>query len=121
MWGGSTHIPPMPPQAQQPPAHLVQPAPPLYTPKPAPVKRPFTWADVATFLGFCASVLGYFGASLLFFPLGIIASVLGFQGERARGLAVAGIVVATLGLLLKIMRILEQLNFLPGWFISGVW
>ena len=116
-----THIPPMPPQAQQPPAHLVQPAPPLYTPKPAPVKRPFTWADVATFLGFCASVLGYFGASLLFFPLGIVASVLGFQGERTREWAVAGIVVATLGLLLKIMRILEQLNFLPGWFISGVW
>ncbi len=65
--------------------------------------------------------MGYFGASLLFFPLGILASVLGFKGDRARGLAVAGIVIATLGLLLKLMFILRQAEFLPGWFTSGVW
>ena len=84
-------------------------------------RRPFTWADVATFLGFCSSIVGYFGASLLFFPLGILASVLGFKGDRARGLAVAGIVIATLGLLLKLMFILRQAEFLPQWFTSGVW
>ena len=77
--------------------------------------------DVSTFLGFCASIVGYFGASLLFFPLGILASVLGFQGNRARGLAVAGIVISTLGLLLKLMNILELVDFLPWWFTSGVW
>ena len=39
----------------------------------------------------------------------------------SRGLAVAGIVIATLGLLLKLMFILRQAEFLPQWFTSGVW
>lgn len=112
-----THVPPLPPQAQP----LAPAPPPYYAPRPQPARRPFTWADVATFLGFCASIVGYFGASLLFFPLGILASVLGFKGDRARGLAVAGIVIATLGLLLKLMVVLRQAEFLPGWFTSGVW
>lgn len=112
-----THVPPLPPQAQP----LAPAPPPYYAPRPQPARRPFTWADVATFLGFCASIVGYFGASLLFFPLGILASVLGFKGDRARGLAVAGIVIATLGLLLKLMFILRQAEFLPQWFTSGVW
>ena len=47
--------------------------------------------------------------------------MLGFKGDRARGLAVAGIVIATLGLLLKLMFILRQAEFLPQWFTSGVW
>ena len=112
-----THVPPLPPQAQP-----LAPAPPPYNaPRPQPARRPFTWADVATFLGFCASIVGYFGASVLFFPLAILASVLGFKGDRARGLAVAGIVIATLGLLLKLMFILRQAEFLPQWFTSGVW
>lgn len=112
-----THVPPLPPQAQP----LAPAPPPYYAPWPQPARRPFTWADVATFLGFCSSIVGYFGASLLFFPLGILASVLGFKGDRARGLAVAGIVIATLGLLLKLMFILRQAEFLPQWFTSGVW
>ncbi len=94
---------------------------PPYIPRPQPERKPFSWGDVATFLGFCSSIVGYFGASVLFFPLGILASVLGFKGDRARGLAVAGIVIATLGLLLKLMVILRQAEFLPGWFTSGVW
>lgn len=112
-----THVPPLPPQAQP----LAPAPPPYYAPRPQPARRPFTWADVATFLGFCASIVGYFGASVLFFPLSILASVLGFKGDRARGLAVAGIVIATLGLLLKLMFILRQAEFLPQWFTSGVW
>lgn len=112
-----THVPPLPPQAQP----LAPAPPPYYAPRPQPARRPFTWADVATFLGFCASIVGYFGASVLFFPLAILASVLGFKGDRARGLAVAGIVIATLGLLLKLMFILRQAEFLPQWFTSGVW
>lgn len=112
-----THVPPLPPQAQP----LAPAPPPYYAPRPQPARRPFTWADVATFLGFCASIVGYFGASVLFFPLAILASVLGFKGDRARGLAVAGIVIATLGLLLKLMVVLRQSEFLPGWFTSGVW
>lgn len=115
-----SHVPPLPPQAQ--PVQPLAPAPPpTYVPRPQPARRPFTWADVATFLGFCASIVGYFGASVLFFPLAILASVLGFKGDRARGLAVAGIVIATLGLLLKLMVVLRQAEFLPGWFTSGVW
>lgn len=112
-----SHVPPLPPQAQP----LAPAPPPYYAPRPQPARRPFTWADVATFLGFCASIVGYFGASVLFFPLAILASVLGFKGDRARGLAVAGIVIATLGLLLKLMVVLRQAEFLPGWFTSGVW
>lgn len=112
-----THVPPLPPQAQP----LAPAPPPYYAPRPQPARRPFTWADVATFLGFCASIVGYFGASVLFFPLAILASVLGFKGDRVRGLAVAGIVIATLGLLLKLMVVLRQAEFLPGWFTSGVW
>ena len=118
-----THVPQIPPQAMpQNPMPLSPPpqGPQLYS-TPDSVRRPFTWADVSTFLGFCASIVGYFGASLLFFPLGIVASVLGFKGERAKGLAVAGIVIATLGLLLKLMTILELTEFLPWWFTSGVW
>ena len=116
-----THVPPIPPQAMpQNPAPLAPQVPTFVPPQP-PVRRPFTWADVSTFLGFCASIVGYFGASLLFFPLGIVASVLGFKGERAKGLAVAGIVIATLGLLLKLMTILELAEFLPWRFTSGVW
>lgn len=113
-----SHVPPLPPQAQ-PVQPLAPPAAPPYIPQPA--RKPFTWGDVATFLGFCASIVGYFGASVLFFPLAILASVLGFKGDRARGLAVAGIVIATLGLLLKLMFILRQAEFLPQWFTSGVW
>lgn len=112
-----THVPPLPPQAQP----LAPAPPPYYAPRPQPARRPFTWADVATFLGFCASIVGYFGASVLFFPLAILASALGFKGDRARGLAVAGIVIATLGLLLKLMVVLRQAEFLPQWFTSGVW
>lgn len=112
-----SHVPPLPPQAQP----LAPAPPPYYAPRPQPARRPFTWADVATFLGFCASIVGYFGASVLFFPLAILASVLGFKGDRARGLAVAGIVIATLGLLLKLMVVLRQAEFLPQWFTSGVW
>ncbi len=112
-----THVPPLPPQAQP----LAPAPPPYYAPRPQPARRPFTWADVATFLGFCSSIVGYFGASVLFFPLAILASVLGFKGDRARGLAVAGIVIATLGLLLKLMVVLRQAEFLPQWFTSGVW
>lgn len=115
-----THVPPVPPQAA--PLISQQPPTPTFMPQmPAPSRKLFTWADVATFLGFCASIVGYFGASLLFFPLGILASVLGFRGNRTRGLAVAGIVIATLGLLLKLMLVLQQWDFLPQWFTSGVW
>ena len=114
-----TNVPPVPPQATVPRA---TPPAPTFTPRmPGPSRKLFTWADVATFLGFCASIVGYFGASLLFFPLGIIASVLGFKGNRARGLAVAGIVIATLELLLKLMVVMQQWDFLPRWFTSGVW
>lgn len=115
-----THVPPMPPQAMQQ-GNMPLAQPPVFQPRSVPPRRGFTWADVSTFLGFCASIVGYFGASLLFFPLGILASVLGFKGNRVRGLAVAGIVIATLGLLLKVMNVLQMLDFLPGWFTSGVW
>ena len=85
-----THVPPLPPQAQP----LAPAPPPYYAPRPQPARRPFTWADVATFLGFCASIVGYFGASV-FFP-GHFCLCPGLKGNGS-GLAVAGIVIATPG------------------------
>ena len=67
-----THVPPIPPQAMpQNPTPLAQPPRgPVFVPPQLPARKPFTWADVSTFLGFCASIVGYFGASLLFFISG---------------------------------------------------
>lgn len=84
-------------------------------------RKVFTWMDVSTVLGFVSSVLGYFFASVLLLPLGLAASILGFRGDRTRGLAVAGIVVSAIGILIKIMAILDELALLPHWFTNGVW
>ena len=108
---------PPPPGPPGPPAFLPRSAAPL----PPLAPKVFTWMDVFTVLGFVSSVLGYFFASVLLLPLGLIASILGFRGYRTRGLAVAGIVISAIGLLIKIMAVLDELALLPHWFTNGVW
>ncbi len=86
-----------------------------------PRQRPFSWADICTVLGFTSSVIGYFWASILLLPLGFITSLLGFRGDRTKGLAVAGIVISTIGLLLKLMAMLDSASLLPYWITNGIW
>lgn len=134
-------LPPVPPAAPMPP----QPAPPVQPiqtqpppapsfiptasmpPRPAlppaffPRQEPYTWKDICTVLGFAAGLVGYFFASVFLLPLGLVASVIGFRGNRYRGLAVAGVVISAIGVLLKLMVILQQAAFLPNWFTNGIW
>lgn len=99
----------MPPRAMLPPPQLPRP------------QRTFSWMDVFTVLGFVSSVVGYFFASVLLLPLGLIASVIGFRSDRNRGLAVAGIVISAIGVLIKVMVILSHAALLPDWFTNGIW
>ena len=105
--------PPSPPPFRGRP---LLPGPPWTPPRP----RAYTWADVLTVLGFSAAVVGFFWAGILLLPLGLAASIIGFRGDRCRGLAVAGVVVSAIGLLLKVMLLLEESGLLPHWFTSGV-
>lgn len=84
-------------------------------------QREFCWMDIFTVLGFVSSVVGYFFASVLLLPLGLIASIVGFRGDRNRGLAVAGIVISAVGVMIKVMLILSQAALLPDWFTNGIW
>lgn len=83
-------------------------------------KRMFSWSDVSIILGFCSSILGFLGASFLLFPLGLVTSVLGFRGNNTRKLAIAGIVISTLGLLIKIVLVLQGTQLLPPWLTNGI-
>lgn len=113
--------------AQVPPEGI--PAPPALAPRWVPGlpqghfprQKPFSWADICTVLGFTSSVMGYFWASILLLPLGFITSLVGFRGDRTKGLAVAGIVISAIGLLLKLMAILDEASLLPYWFTNGIW
>lgn len=132
-------LPVSPVQPDQPP---VQPAAPYYPAQPpyqpfrpsvpprvmlpppqmaVPPQRAFRWMDIFTVLGFVSSVVGYFFASVLLLPLGLVSSIIGFRSDRNRGLAVAGIVISVVGLLIKVMLILSQAALLPDWFTNGIW
>lgn len=129
-----SRLPPMPPPPRQagpvpaPPPGLGYPpaAPPfigraLPGPGWAPMApRTYTWADILTILGFSAALAGYFWAGVLLLPLGFIASLVGFRGNNHRGLAVAGIVVSAIGILLKVMMMLDEANLLPYWLTDGI-
>lgn len=116
-------------QPQPPQAPPFQPAPPVASPPRAMLpppqfvrpQRAFSWMDIFTVLGFVSSVVGYFFASVLLLPLGLVASIIGFRSDRNRGLAVAGIVISAIGVLIKVMLILSQAALLPDWFTNGIW
>ena len=46
--------------------------------------------------------------------------IIGFQGNSTRKLAIAGIVISTLGLLIKITIVLQETQVLPPWLINGL-
>lgn len=116
-------VPPPHPQPVPPPQMAPQPkAPQWYPALPGPLpRRVFSWADVCTVMGFASSIIGYFWASLVLLPLGLAASVIGFRGNKTRALAVAGIVVSVIGLLIKLMMILNEADLLPYWITNGIW
>ncbi|RKJ39599.1 hypothetical protein D7X94_11590 [Acutalibacter sp. 1XD8-33] len=125
---------PLPPSAPVPAQPLPY-TPPGFVPRPVrpgtpvpsvppalfPRQKPFTWMDICTVLGFTSSLVGYFFTSIVLLPLGLVASILGFRGDRTRGLAVAGIVISALGLLIRIMVLLTDCGLLPHWVANGVW
>ena len=116
-------IPPAPPQwGANPPQGIPQQTP-GFMPPPAgyPSQRKiFQWVDVCTIFGFVSSVIGCFWASVLLLPIGLVFSIIGYRGDRTRALAVAGIVIAAVGLLVKIMMILYRADILPYWFTDGI-
>ncbi len=134
---GTVLPPETPPASQSAGPAMPQPVPPPFYPAPQPragtpwypslpapvpqLRRVFSWADVCTILGFASSVIGYFWASLVLLPLGLVTSLIGFKGNKTRALAVAGIVVSAIGLLIKLMMILNDASWLPYWITNGIW
>ena len=105
-----------PPQPPQPAA--------FYPRLPGPhllPRKTFTWMDVCTVLGFVASIVGYFYTSIIHLPLGLASSIVGFRGDKTKGLAVAGIVISVIGLLIRLMVVLYENDLLPYWVTSGLW
>lgn len=125
-----SHLPPLPaappvPPPPRPTGLGVPPAPPFMGRPAAPgwqpiAPREYTWADILTILGFSAAIAGYFWAGVLLLPIGLVASVIGFCGNNRRGLAVAGIVVSVIGVVLKIMMMLNEADLLPYWLTDGI-
>lgn len=100
------------------------PAPPpvvVHTPPIFPLPKPeFTRYDLSTIFGFVAAIVGLFQISLILEPLALLTSILGFaRGKRYRGLAVAGVVIAGIGLLLRFFWTLYQNGVIPQWIITG--
>lgn len=123
-WCGAPLAQPVQPKQApqyQPFQPAVPPRPMLPLPQYVRPQRSFCWRDIFTVLGFVSSVVGYFFASVLLLPLGLIASIVGFRSDRNRGLAVAGIVISAIGVLMKVMLILSDAALLPDWFTNGIW
>ena len=110
-----TRLPSLAPPPPVPPVPSFRPAA-LY-----PHPRAYTWADVCIILGFSAGVIGYFWAGVLLLPVGLIFSLLGFHSQKTRGLAVAGTVISAIGLVVKLLTILNEVGILPDWLIDGIW
>lgn len=110
--GGKTFTP-----IEQAPAPTPLPPPvyPVHTPK-----AEFTKYDLFTIFGFVASIVGCFVITLILHPLAIASGVAGFaRGKRYRGLAIAAIVIAVLGLLIRLFLTLYEIGTIPQWLITG--
>lgn len=94
----------------------VQPAP-----LPHPYTKPeFTMFELLTIFGFVASLVGLFQIGLILEPLALLSSVSGFvKGKRCRGLAIAGFVIAAIGLLVRLFDTLYRNDIIPHWLLSG--
>lgn len=94
-------------------------------PVPAPIhtvhKKPeYTMFDLFTIFGFVASIIGNFVIALVLEPLALAAAIAGFaRGKRYRGLAIAAIVIAAIGLLIRFFITLNDNGIIPEWMITG--
>lgn len=99
------------------PESTQQPVQPLPQPR---VKPDFTVFDLMTIFGFVASLVGLFQIGLILEPLALLSTIAGFaKGKRCRGLAIAGFVIAAIGLLVRLFETLYRNNVIPQWLISG--
>ena len=103
------------PAPPPPPAPPVPPMPPVYQ------KRPFTFFDVLTILGFVASIVGLWGVGFVLEPIAIISSVFGFfKGTRYKGLAAAGMVIAVIAFIIRLFIALYDNNIIGRWAVDGI-
>ncbi len=107
-----------------------EPAPsaqPMQTPPPPPpvmpvqIRKPFNFFDVLTILGFVSSIVGIWVVGFILEPLGVIASLLGFfKGNRHKGLAAAGIVIAIIAFIIRLIMVLYDNNVIGRWAVDGI-
>ncbi len=87
---------------------------------PTKSKPEFTMFDLFTIFGFVASIIGNFVIALVLEPLALAAAIAGFaRGKRNRGLAIAAIVIAAIGLLIRFFITLNDNGIIPEWMITG--
>lgn len=83
-------------------------------------KPDFTAYDLLTIFGFVASIIGNFVIALILEPLALAASIVGFaKGKRYRGLAIAAVVIAAIGLLIRLFITLHENGLIPEWIVTG--
>lgn len=110
------------PMAETAPAPAQAPMmPPPVNPVMMPKKKPeYTMFDLFTIFGFVASIIGNFVIALVLEPLALAAAIAGFaRGKRYRGLAIAAIVIAAIGLLIRFFITLNDNGLIPEWMITG--
>ncbi len=120
---------PIPPAQNMAPPKGAYPPPypgsrPPVPPQPVVVSRPkksFTVPDVCSIIGFVSGIVGIFYFWLILVPVGLICSIIGYRGDKTKGIAVAGIVISAIALLIGVGLSLYHLNLLPDWLISGIW
>ncbi|MCR4779572.1 MAG: zinc ribbon domain-containing protein [Ruminiclostridium sp.] len=106
-----------PPLQTPPPAYQT---PPVMMGPPPTVKKPFTLFDVLTILGFVSSLVGLVQIWVVLEPLALASSVLGFfKGNRSKGLAAAGTVIAVIAFIIRLFMTLYNNNIIGRWAIEG--
>ena len=108
---------PAPGISEVPPPPPVQP---YIAPKREPAP-PIGWYDVMTILGFVSAIMGLFTVWVVFEPLALISSLIGFfKGHsRMKGLAAAGIVIAVIAFIIRLFITLYDGNIINRWVIEG--
>ncbi len=111
---------PAPAPAPQPYQQPQTPPPPVMMGPPPVIKKPFTLFDVLTILGFVSSLVGLVQIWVVLEPLALVSSVLGFfKGNRSKGLAAAGIVIAVIAFIIRLFMTLYNNNVIGRWAIEG--
>ncbi len=96
------------------------PAPPPLVAMPIRKKPEYTMYDLFTIFGFVAAIIGNFVIGLVLEPLALASAIAGFaRGKRYRGLAIAAIVIAAIGLLIRFFITLHDNGIIPEWMITG--